>query len=311
METNLLIGLGALVMAVVSGGLLVFYFVFPRNQVSFRSLMRSPAAGPLGAGPASAFRARLSQDPDGEEFEKLKALTKRRIKKKPPLTLEEKFFQAGIFSEEERKAFMRWRFVAPIIMAPLGAFAGSYAGSQLAIVAAILGLLVGLQLPFSILDRRIAQRNEDIMFFLPLVIEQIVIGVSSSLDVGPCIQRVVAMADERDSHNSVTELLRLAQLHMKSGVSMEEALNEIGRLSGHTELKHAFMSLAQVAKHGGEITKQLQELADAVANQRETRIEAKIKKLELEATGPVGLVFLGFLMILLIGFGAQVMKAFE
>jgi pilus assembly protein TadC len=107
----------------------------------------------------------------------------------------------------------------------------------------------------------------------------------------------------------VTELIRHAQFHVKSGVSLEDAMTEVGRLSGHTELKHAFMSLAQVAKHGGEITRQLQELADAVAMQRETKIEAKIKKLELEATGPVALVFCGFLIILLIGFGVQIQNA--
>jgi pilus assembly protein TadC len=68
--------------------------------------------------------------------------------------------------------------------------------------------------------------------------------------------------------------------------------------------------MAQVLKHGGEITKQLQEMADAVSSQRETKIEAKIKKLELEATGPVAMVFMGFLLILLTCIGMQMMKAF-
>ena len=149
------------------------------------------------------------------------------------------------------------------------------------------------------------------MYYLPLVIEQIAIGVSSSLDIGPCIQRVVTMADERDSHNAVTELIRVCQYYVRSGISLEDALNEVAKLSGHTELKHCFMSLAQVTKHGGEITRQLQELADAVSSQRETRIEGKIKQLELVATGPVALVFMAYLMILIVGFGIQVLKAFE
>ena len=181
----------------------------------------------------------------------------------------------------------------------------------MSVLGVVLGILVGLQLPMTILDRRIKARYEDIMFYLPLVIEQIAIGVSSSLDIGPCLQRVVSMADERDSHNCVTELIRHAHFYVKSGVSLEDALQEVGRLSGHTELKHAFMSLSQVAKHGGEITRQLQELADAVAGQRETKIDAKIKKLELEATGPVALVFMGFLVIILIGFGVQVKGIFD
>jgi hypothetical protein len=42
---------------------------------------------------------------------------------------------------------------------------------------------------------------------LPLVIEQISIGVSSALDIGPCVTYVVEMADERGTHNAITELL--------------------------------------------------------------------------------------------------------
>ena len=118
------------------------------------------------------------------------------------------------------------------------------------------------------------------------------------------------MADERDSHNCVTELIRYAHHYVRSGVSLEDALVEVGKRAGHTEFKHAFMSLAQVARHGGEVTRQLQELADAVANQREAKIETKIKKLELEATMPVALVFLGFLIIFLSGFGIQLKNAF-
>jgi len=148
------------------------------------------------------------------------------------------------------------------------------------------------------------------MFYLPLVIEQISIGVSSSLDIGPCLQRVVQMADERDTHNVVTELLKYAQNYIRSGVPFEEAMVETGKASGQTELKHAFMYVAQVAKHGGEITRQLQELADSVAAQRQAYIEGRIKKLELVATGPVSLVFFGFLIILLIGFGVQLKNAF-
>jgi pilus assembly protein TadC len=118
------------------------------------------------------------------------------------------------------------------------------------------------------------------------------------------------MADERDSHNCVTELLRYTQHYIRSGVSLQDALVEVGKRSGHTELKHSFMSLAQVAKHGGEVTKQLQELADAVGNQREARIDEKIKKLELKATVPVAIVFFGFMMIILSGFGIQIKNAF-
>jgi len=234
---------------------------------------------------------------------------KKAVKEKP--TEEMLLFQAGIITPEGRKKFLTFKRLAPLVGAVLLGYGGLMEGTQYALIGAILGVMIGVQLPTSFLDRKIAARSEDIMFFLPLVVEQIAIGVSSSLDIGPCLQKVVSMADERDSHNVVTEYLRMVTTLARSGLSLETALLEVAKRSGHLELGQTFGAMSQVLKHGGEITKQLQEMADAVSSQRETKIEAKIKKLELEATGPVALVFIGFLSILLTCIGMQMMKAFE
>lgn len=306
MDTKVLIGIVSVMFALASGGAILYIMFGSRRQVDLRALMAKGPAMDAGVG-----RVSDRGEVDDAEFEKIKRQTRRGVTiGKPKVSMEERFFQAGIFSDSDRQEFARLRVLLPFFTTiPSLAVATYLVGFELGLVGGVVGLLVGLQAPFSILDRRIAARAEDILFYLPLVIEQIAIGVSSSLDVGPCVQRVVSMADERDSHNVVTELLRTVQFYVKSGVSLEEALNEVGKLSGHTELKHSFMSLSQVAKHGGEVTRQLQELADAVATQRESKIDAKIKKLELEATAPVALVFAGFLIILLIGFGLQIIRA--
>lgn len=311
MDSHLLIVLGFGFVATILGGLLVYFYFFAPSRSDIRGLMGSQggARGGLG-GARSASDKAAWEDSSEREFQKVKD-KRGRGKKKQKVSLEEKLFHAGIFSDKDKREFNRLRVIAPILLVIATTFIGSSLGGTIMVVSAVIGLLIGIQLPKSILDRKILRRSDDIMFYLPLVIEQIAIGVSSSLDIGPCVQRVVSMADERDSHNVVTELLRVVVFLAKSGLSLEDALNDIGRKAGHTELKHAFMSLSQVAKHGGEITRQLQELADAVSNQRETKIDAKIKKLELEATVPVALVFAGFLVILLIGFGLQVLKAFK
>jgi Flp pilus assembly protein TadB len=288
-----------------------FLVVVPRKQTSIRSLMGN-YDGEVDLSKPSEIRKRLQEDDTGEEFVKLKEQTKRRLKgHKDRLSLDDKFFQAGIFADEDKKEFNRLRIVIPIVSVIVAVVCTFSLSTSTILISVVIATLVGLQLPFTILDRKIKSRHEDLMFYLPLVIEQVSIGVSSSLDIGPCLSRIIQMADERDTHNVVTELLRHAQFYVKSGVSLEAAMNEVGKRSGHNELKHAFMSLSQVSKHGGEITRQLQELADAVSGQRETKIEEKIKKLELEATGPVALVFAGFLILIITGFGIQVKNAFE
>ncbi len=288
---------------------MMYFFVAPAENDQIRNLMGS---GHHDNAHIREMRERLQDDPSGEVFESLKKETEKAAQKKKKLTEEERLFHAGIFDPGDIAEFKRQKILIPVFMTPVLLVGWYYLlGTNMIVVGGILGAMVGSRIPEFLLDRKVKQRSEDILFYLPLVIEQIAIGVSSSLDIGPCIARVVTMADERDSHNAVTELLRHAQHHVRSGVTLEEALTEIGIKAGNTELKHAFMSLAQVAKHGGEITRQLQELADAVSRQRETKIEGKIKKLELEATAPVALVFFGFMIILLIGFGIQIKGVFE
>jgi Flp pilus assembly protein TadB len=291
----------------VTGSLGIITLFAPEREEALRALTG-------GSDPASisALRNRLQNDLSGEELARLKKLTKRARKIAPEEQLDERFFHAGLYRESKKRTYRQFCYILPFVTASIGICIAKYMEGGLIdwILLIAIGFGMGYQFPRFWLDHLIKKHSGEIMYYLPVVVEQIVIGVSSSLDIGPCIQGIIKMADERDNHNAVTELLRHCQHMMRSGVSMEEALHEVGRLSGHTELKHTFMALAQVVKHGGEVTKQLQELADAVSGQRETKIEAKIKRLELEATGPVGLVFLAFLGVLLIGISMQFIRAF-
>jgi Flp pilus assembly protein TadB len=171
------------------------------------------------------------------------------------------------------------------------------------------GLFVGWALPVSMLEKKIRARQEEVMYFLPLVIEQISIGVSSSLDIGPCLSMVTEMATTRDCHNPVTEMFLHVEKLMKSGLSMDESLIEVGEANGSAEIKHAFLFLAQCSKHGGEISKQLQELADSVMIQRQMFVEAKIATLPVKATGPLAAVFAGFFALLFAGLLVRIMQA--
>lgn len=309
MEPRTLVALLAFLVALIVGGGAVYFFLLSRRQNPLQNLMGASRSSGLGT--PSEERERIQNDPTGKEFERLKRETKLKKKGKEVKSLDEQFFAAGIFSPEQKQEFQRLRLFAPFVTTSILLFLCWGMQPIMVILALVLGVLAGLQLPFTLLARRTKRRDEDIMFYLPLVIEQISIGVSSSLDIGPCLQRVVQMADERDSHNVVTELVKYTLNLIKTGVSLEDALTEVGKKAAHTELKHSFMALGQVAKHGGEISRQLQELADAVSAQREARIDGIIKKLELKATGPVALVFFGFLIIILTGFGLQITSAFK
>ncbi len=311
MDTRTIIGLIAGFFASASLLAFLYFYLSSKSRGMARSVLGGSNLGSLRVSSAQV-RSRKGAELSDEDIDQFKKDSKKKIKRKQAFTQEELFFHAGMFSDKEKRDFARLKIICPVVCAALLAGVTAYLGlgADMLGLTGIMGVLVGLQLPKSILNSRVNYRGEEILYYLPLVIEQISIGVSSSLDIGPCLEKVTSMADERDSHNVVTELIKIAHFYVKSGASLEHALTEVGKLSGNSELKHAFMALSQVAKHGGEISRQLQELADAVSTQRETKIEAKIKQLELKATAPVAIVFAGFLIILLIGFGLKLMTAF-
>ena len=251
-------------------------------------------------------------DIDAEQFRKAKN-TKKGGKKKTDQSIAKKLFRAGFYTADDRVRFVQIRialFVVFMLICPIGLWLLTAKGSMV-MVGLIFGALIGYTAPMSWLEKQIRRRDDDVMYFLPLVIEQVSIGVSSALDVGPCLSNIVQMASERDSHNPVTEMFVHVEKLIRSGLNLEDALMEVAEANGTQEVKHAFMFLAQCSKHGGELSKQLQELADAVMTQRQVQIEGKIAALPVKATGPLGLVFAGFFALLFAGLFVRLMGAFS
>lgn len=219
------------------------------------------------------------------------------------------FFRAGFFSTAERVKFLRFKKFLQIALPIAFGILMAFKGPVYILLGGACGYMIGRVFPDHRLAKRIKRRKEDSLYFLPLVIEQISIGVSSSLDVGPCVAYVVEMATERSSHNVVTEILAQVLKLMKAGMSLDEALIDVGEVIGIGEVKNAFMFLAQCSKHGGEISKQLNDLAEAVTLSRQLDIEARIVALPTKASGALGLIFFGFFIMLLAGLFVRIMSS--
>ncbi len=294
-------GLGALALVLMGGA------NNSGRSNEMRELMSSgaPTAGSPGRGGGSqeAF------DLDGEDFRKRQMSGKN----KKGDDISTKLFKAGFFTAEDRRKFLRMRIISFVIflfLIPMAFYFVTKKADFTFAVSIILGAIVGITMPMSWLEKQIRKRSDEVLYYLPLVIEQVSIGVSSALDVGPCISYIVEMTNERDSHNAVTEMFVHVEKLVKSGLSLQDSLVEVGTANGTNEVKHAFMFLAQCAKHGGEVSKQLQELADSVMTQRQVHIEGKIAALPVKATGPLAMVFAGFFGLLFAGLFVRLLSAF-
>lgn len=301
---GLVVILGVVLTVVAVGAMFWVFFAgsSERKNVSLRGLMPSGNVVPEEV-----------SDEEMLHIEEIKRRTGSSKAAKKSDDIKRKLFRAGFYSPKDYKNFVTKQIVVFCIAVPtvtivLYIFKPT---AMFLFIGVMLGCLIGYMYPLAKLDKAIAAREEDVMYYLPLVIEQVSIGVSSSLDVGPCIGHIVQMAEERDSHNPVTEMFVHVEKLIRSGLNLESALTEVAEANGMTEVKHAFMFLAQCARHGGEVSKQLQELADSVMSQRQVQVEARITALPVKATGPLSVVFAGFFGLIFAGLAVRIMEAFQ
>ena len=295
------------------GGLAAFAYVFigGNNTGARGGDLRDLMGSGGGGGQVERATRKHGFDPLDLDVDTFKKQSRSQVKSKAE-DVNRKLFRAGFFSAEDKAKFSKIRavsFVAGCAACPSGMWYLT-GNPTLAMLGGVLGVLIGYAMPMSWLEKQIRRREDEIMYYLPLVIEQVSIGVSSALDVGPCIANIISMAHERDSHNPVTEMFVHVEKLIRSGLNLEDSLTEVGEANGMSEVKHAFMFLAQCSRHGGELSKQLQELADSVMTQRQVQIEGKIASLPVKATGPLAAVFAGFFALLFAGLLVRLLSAF-
>lgn len=305
--------------ALLALGALFFYWSRKKNRV--KELVSGVLAGSSSASMTESRRT-STRILDAEEIKRQSREARQKLQTTEVLNRdsvtfglaspeEAKFFQAGFYASADKLFYKRFQIVSPIVSTVLGVLLliTIEAPTMLLVVGSILALFIGITLPKSWLERQIEERKDETLRYLPLSIEQISIGVSSSLDLWPCIAHILDMARARDSFNPVTELFIHIERLIVSGLSFPEALQEVGQASGISQIKHAFQFLAQCAEHGGEISKQLQELASSIMTERQTYVEGKIASLPVKATGPLFLVFAGFFALMLAGIFARLVTS--
>ena len=290
----------------------VLYISFVPTPQSTGSTVRDLLLEEEGPRARGARAGSNVQELENLDIEKIKKLTKRHVDMPGKReTVGSRLFKAGYYSDSSRAWFRTFQIVSVIgftVFVP-ALFAYIDFDGVFMFLGMLAGAIVGVIFPIALLDRKVERRREEIRYYLPLVTEQISIGVSSSLIVGSSIQQVIDMAHDRDGHNAVTEMLVHVDKLMKSGIGFEEAMLEVAEISGMSEVQHAFMFLVQCSRHGGEISKQLQGLSDAIMTERNVMIQGRIAALPVKATGPLGLVFAGFYGMLIAGILVNMMMS--
>lgn len=170
-------------------------------------------------------------------------------------------------------------------------------------------------------QRRLAnledQFRREIVFFLPVVMERIVMAVQAGLDILPALKTLDDIekltSDNRGSNlvsegDVVTKLLAQVVRLCESGMSFEHSLREVANSVKSNSLRHCFIHLGVAQKEGGELLYPLRELSDATQLYYQESVEEEIARMPIKATVPLLMTFAGLILSFMTGPVVQILN---
>jgi tight adherence protein C len=215
--------------------------------------------------------------------------------------LRRRMVQAGIYNSQAVAMFFVARtvlavglaaaafIVLPMVMEPSSSI------QWLAVMAA--GLL-GYVAPSVYLDRRIASRRNEHRAGFPDFMDLLVVCADSGLSMEAALERVGR--ELGDSYPSLCANLHMANLEIRAGRTMTEALDHLGDRLGLDEARSFATLIQQSAELGSSITDALRVYSDDMRHKRLSRAEEKAYALPAKLTIPMMLCIFPVLFVVIL-----------
>lgn len=204
------------------------------------------------------------------------------------------------------QAGLRYETLVPIalsLVALLFAHIFFPASPQALFSAAALGLLVGCVLGRRRANQAQARKTRQLEFYLPIVMERLVMAVHSGYDILSAMRVVLEHAKRQRGAAAldpvcllIDDVLRLTE----AGRSLEDSLNDVASKLSCPAVRHAFIHLALAHKEGGELVMPLRELSDATQLYYQETVEEDIARMPVRATLPLLCTFAGLILFFLV-----------
>lgn len=242
-------------------------------------------------------------DPESHSLKSSRSETSNQSSNSLKIDFNDELGKAGIFEPEERRRFIVMQNLLPImggIIMMIPSILGIVKTNSVTFTLVSMGLGLGLIVKRTLLGTLRKKYLRGITFFLPVVMERIVMAVQAGLDIVPAIKTATEFGGEGKNTDPVTRLLRLVVKLTESGLSFENSLKEIAATSESSALRHAFLHLAVAQKEGGVLIMPLRELSDSTQLYYQESIEEEIAEMPVKATMPLICTFAGLLLCFLV-----------
>jgi tight adherence protein C len=161
--------------------------------------------------------------------------------------------------------------------------------------------IIGFHLPSYLLGVKLKGRQNRLDRALPDILDMFVIAMDAGLSLNAALHRV---AEEiRGVFNEFYEELQIAAAEMRTGITWDEAFENLGKRTGVQSIRSMISLLVQSGKLGGSIGDALRHHAEFVRTQRLLRAEEKAAKLPVKMVIPMMFCIFPAIIIVVVGPG--------
>jgi len=158
-------------------------------------------------------------------------------------------------------------------------------GTSMYWLAVILGGIIGYIAPSMYIDRRVAIRRNEHRAGFPDFMDLLVVCDDSGLSMEASLERVGR--ELGDSYPSLCTNIHMANLEIRAGRTMSEALEHLGDRLGLDEARSFSTLIQQSAELGSSITDALRVYSDDMRHKRLSRAEEKAYSLPAKLAVPM------------------------
>jgi len=241
----------------------------------------------------------------------------RELQKQVALVLNDELAALGLYENSARQSFRLKQKLLPLVGAAVMLIGRLIISPTNNVVLLVVMTITGAALGYLYAESRKraiqVSFTQQLEFYLPIVMERLVMAVSAGLDVIAAIRSVLEL--ERDhaalearalglpnadqAIDPVTRLVEIVYRLTESGLGFEQSLREVAAMVPCAALRHAFIHLALAHREGGELVMPLRELSDATQSYYQESVEEEIAKMPVKATMPLLCTFAGLVIFFL------------
>ncbi len=179
---------------------------------------------------------------------------------------------------------------------------GSRSGSTYAVVSGVLALYTSFLISLYYLRHREAEVRREVMFQLPLVLENLILMVEAGLGVLPALEQIVfsrihSAREQGRALDLTTFLLKVVYDLSAHGMPFAEALERVADATEIRSLRHVLLHLDISASEGGELIPSMRSLSDHAHTEWRLSVETRVNRLENMVVFPVFTSVIGLMIL--------------